>query len=57
MSKESKETTVSVGLEYMGLDFTLSVVVSNYELEERLELLAKQVKVLAANSGGLPDPE
>jgi hypothetical protein len=56
MAKEIKETNISVGLNYKGLDFTLSQTVSNYELEERLDILADIVKSLAATQGGLVDP-
>ena len=57
MAKEIKETNISVTMEYKGLNFTLSQQVSNYELEERLDILAAQVKTLSASSGGLEDPE
>jgi hypothetical protein len=56
MAKEIKETTISVGLQYKNLDFTLSQQVSNYELEERLDILADIVKSLGATQGGLVDP-
>jgi hypothetical protein len=56
MSKESKETVISVNLTYNGLVMTLTKTVSDYELEERLSLLAKQVKVLESTGGGLADP-
>jgi hypothetical protein len=57
MAKEIKETNISVTMEYKGLNFTLSQQVSNYELEERLDILVAQVKALSASSGGLEDPE
>ncbi len=57
MAKEVKETSISVGLSYKGLEFTLSQQVSNYELEERLDILVAQVKALSAASAGLADPE
>jgi hypothetical protein len=57
MSKESKETSISVNMTYNGLDIVLTKLVSDYELEQRLELLVKQVKVLQNTSGGLEDPE
>ncbi len=57
MSKESKETSISVNMNYSGLDIVLTKLVSDYELEQRLELLVKQVKVLQNTGGGLEDPE
>jgi|TARA_B100000035_G_scaffold185608_2_gene158355 hypothetical protein len=57
MAKEVKETNISVTMNYKGLEFTLSQQVSNYELEERLDILVAQVKALSAASGGLADPE
>ena len=57
MSKESKETSISVNMTYSGLDIVLTKLVSDYELEQRLELLVKQVKVLQNSGGGLEDPE
>jgi len=57
MAKEIKETNISVTMEYKGLNFTLSQQVSNYELEERLDILVAQVKALSASSGGLEDSE
>ena len=57
MSKESKETIISVNLEYNGRVMTLTKTVSDYELEERVALLAKQVKLLESTGGGLADPE
>jgi len=57
MAKEIKETNISVTMEYKGMNFTLSQQVSNYELEERLDILVAQVKALSASSSGLEDPE
>tara|TARA_B100000900_G_scaffold413438_1_gene437434 strand:+ start:2368 stop:2541 length:174 start_codon:yes stop_codon:yes gene_type:complete len=57
MAKEVKETTISVNLNYQGLEFTLSQTASNYALEEALDALANQVKILSATDGGLEDPE
>ena len=57
MAKEVKETNISVNVNFMGLEFTLSQQASNYTLETALEALANQVKILESNNGGLPDPE
>ena len=57
MAKEVKETQISMNLTYEGIATTVSQTVSNYELEEKMAALAKQVKLLDESGAALPLPE
>ena len=57
MAKEVKETVICMSLTYEGIETTVSQTVSNYELEEKIVALAKQVKLLNETAAVLPLPE